>query len=68
MFSMLLEPMTEDMQRIMETWEEENFDALLELVHKMHGAGCYCGVPNLQQTLQNLKWRWSLAILISGQT
>lgn len=55
MFSMLLEPMTEDMQRIMEAWEEENFDALLELVHKMHGASCYCGVPNLQQALQEFE-------------
>lgn len=55
MFSMLLEPMSEDMQSIMQAWEDEEFDRLLELVHRMHGATRYCGVPNLQHALETFE-------------
>ena len=57
MFSMLLEPMTEDMQRIVEAWEEENFDALLELVHKYTVLAAIAAYPICSKPCKNLKWR-----------
>ncbi|WP_372964762.1 ATP-binding protein [Marinobacter sp.] len=48
LFSMLLEQLHTDIPRIQELWSEKNFEALLECVHKLHGATRYCGVPELR--------------------
>lgn len=55
MFKLLLEGMAEDISSIMEAWEEEDINALLELVHKMHGASRYCGVPRLRNALETFE-------------
>ncbi|HUH58393.1 MAG TPA: Hpt domain-containing protein, partial [Pseudomonadales bacterium] len=51
-FKLLLESMAEDIAAIMEAWEEEDIGTLLELVHKIHGASRYCGVPKLRDVLE----------------
>jgi two-component system sensor histidine kinase BarA len=48
LFSMLLEQLQTDSQRIPELWQNQQLDALLECVHKLHGATRYCGVPELR--------------------
>lgn len=55
MFKLLLESMAEDISAIMEAWEEEDIATLLELVHKMHGASRYCGVPKLRDALESFE-------------
>lgn len=55
LFTMLLDSLATDTQRIMEAWENEEFAALLEQVHKLHGATRYCGVPKLTQALEKLE-------------
>lgn len=55
MFQMLLEPLGSEAEQIMQAWEDENFEKLLDVVHKMHGATRYCGVPKLQESLGSLE-------------
>ena len=49
MMDMLLDSLEADKSSINLALEEENFDELLERVHKLHGATKYCGVPDLQK-------------------
>lgn len=55
MFNLLLESMAADISNIMAAWEEEDIGALLELVHKMHGASRYCGALKLRNILEELE-------------
>lgn len=63
MFMMLLDSLHTDMQQIMQAWEEEDMDTLLEKVHRVHGASRYCGVPCLRSTLEKFE-----TALKSGQS
>ncbi len=55
MFRMLLDSLVVDMPAIMDAWEEEDMEQLLERVHRVHGATRYCGVPCLRNTLEKLE-------------
>lgn len=55
MFSMLLNSLQRDSDAALEAWELEDFDLLLEKVHKIHGACRYCGVPLLRQTVNDFE-------------
>ena len=44
---MLLEGIRSDLPKMKRYWQEENFTALHEIVHRIHGGACYCGVPQL---------------------
>ena len=55
MFRMLLDSLATDIPLIMEAWEEDDMEALLEQVHRVHGATRYCGVPCLRGTLEKLE-------------
>ncbi|OZB15088.1 MAG: hybrid sensor histidine kinase/response regulator, partial [Marinobacter sp. 34-60-7] len=48
LFSMLLEQLNTDIDRVGELWDNQHMDELLECVHKLHGATRYCGVPELR--------------------
>ena len=50
MFSMLLDTLTKDQQQINLLYQQGDYKALLELVHRLHGATHYCGVPRLRMT------------------
>lgn len=55
MFRMLLDSLHNDMQHIVDAWEEEDMENLLERVHRVHGATRYCGVPCLRSTLETFE-------------
>jgi two-component system sensor histidine kinase BarA len=47
MFSMLTETLQRDQEQINQYYQQGDYKALLELVHRLHGATLYCGVPRL---------------------
>lgn len=55
LLSMLLEQLTTDAEHIQSDWQHEQLDAMLETVHKLHGATRYCGVPQLREAAENLE-------------
>ncbi|WP_419811244.1 ATP-binding protein [Bacterioplanoides sp.] len=55
MFSMLLNSLQRDSDAALEAWELEDFELLIEKVHKIHGACRYCGVPLLRQTVNDFE-------------
>ena len=55
LFTMLLSSLPQETKLIMDAWEMENYETLLELVHKLHGACRYCGVPRLLKSLEELE-------------
>ncbi len=48
MLEMLLDSLDEHEFLVNLYWSENNINALQEVVHKLHGGCCYCGVPELQ--------------------
>jgi two-component system sensor histidine kinase BarA len=40
---------------IKNAWEADNLPALLEIIHKLHGAVCYCDVPLLKASVNQLE-------------
>ena len=55
LFIMLLDSLAEETVKMMDAWEEEDYQTLEELVHKMHGGARYCGVPKLIHSLETLE-------------
>jgi len=55
LFSMLLEQIPSDREKIREFWEKDDMDSLLDCVHKLHGATRYCGVPELRAAANDLE-------------
>ncbi|WP_456319470.1 Hpt domain-containing protein [Marinobacter salinisoli] len=55
LFSMLLEQMRFDHDRVEELWQDQDLDGLLDCVHKLHGATRYCGVPELRTAANRLE-------------
>lgn len=50
MLEMLLGTLSQDLSEIQIQWQEKNYLAAHEIVHRIHGGACYCGVPNLLKT------------------
>jgi len=61
MLSMLLEKIDEDRKSINAAHEAKNWSALLEQVHRLHGATCYTGIPQLSGTTKTLETSIKLA-------
>ena len=55
LFSMLLEQLKPDQETIAARWAEEDYEAVLECVHKLHGATRYCGVPELREASEQFE-------------
>lgn len=55
LFSMLLEQLHTDTERVRALWDNNEAEALLECVHKLHGATRYCGVPELRTAANRLE-------------
>lgn len=55
MFAMLLTSLQRDADAARQAWELEQFDLLLEKVHKIHGACRYCGVPLLRRVVHDFE-------------
>ncbi len=54
-FEKLREILPLEKQRINQDYQKRNWQALRDRVHKLHGACCYCGVPNLKSCVQTLE-------------
>ncbi|WP_323815040.1 response regulator [Cellvibrio sp. NN19] len=48
MLSMLLGGLENEKQQIAAALAENNFEELGELIHRLYGSSCYCGVPRLK--------------------
>jgi len=55
LFSMLLEQLHTDLPEIRARWQQNDLDGLLDIVHKLHGATRYCGVPELREAANRLE-------------
>jgi two-component system sensor histidine kinase BarA len=51
LLGMLLEQIDEDREKIFQAYNERDYDEMLRLVHKLHGAVAYCGVPRLRRAV-----------------
>ncbi len=47
MLTMLLHSLKTDIDDIIRHWQEKSYQDLHEVVHRIHGGACYCGVPAL---------------------
>ena len=47
---MLIDTLGKDQRQINQLYQQGDYKALLELVHRLHGATHYCGVPRLRLT------------------
>ncbi|HTN31202.1 MAG TPA: response regulator [Pseudomonas sp.] len=52
MLAMLLDSLEADRQAILIAWERWDREALIERIHRLHGATRYCGVPQLRAACQ----------------
>jgi len=57
MLSMLLNSLPQDVEDISAYRKEEQYEALHEIVHRIHGGACYCGVPRLLRSSTKLDKR-----------
>lgn len=55
LFNMLINTLAVETPLIIQEWEDERFDDLLERVHKIHGGTRYSGVPRLMNALGALE-------------
>jgi two-component system sensor histidine kinase BarA len=55
MLSMLLEKIDSDQRNINDAYQTRDWKLLLEHVHKLHGATCYTGIPQLSGTTKTLE-------------
>jgi two-component system sensor histidine kinase BarA len=51
----LITSLPQEQDRIQRAFQERNWAALRDWVHRLHGACCYCGVPILKRSVQNLE-------------
>ncbi len=51
MRTLLLKNLPEEFAAIKIAYQQSNQDELLHLVHKLHGAICYCGIPKLKSAI-----------------
>jgi two-component system, NarL family, sensor histidine kinase BarA len=45
---LLIAGIPEEKQLIMNAMQEKNFEQAGEIIHKLYGSSCYCGVPRLK--------------------
>jgi len=55
MLNILLTDLPNDKWEIAAAFNANDFETMLKLVHKLHGAVCYCGTPRLKEAVFNLE-------------
>ncbi len=55
MLARFIEHLEQDLQKIVHAKEKKDLKALSNIVHRLHGACCYCGVPNLKRMLKTFE-------------
>jgi two-component system, NarL family, sensor histidine kinase BarA len=48
MLKMLITGIAEEKQLIIDAMQDNNFEQAGEVIHKLYGSSCYCGVPRLK--------------------
>lgn len=56
MFTMLVEKLSDELDQARLAMEAGHSDHLLEIIHKLHGACCYTGVPALKSAAQRFEY------------
>lgn len=49
LLGLLVDTLPEELSAIKRLYQAQNYSLLLQRVHKLHGALCYCGVPRLKR-------------------
>ncbi|WP_067518251.1 response regulator [Endozoicomonas ascidiicola] len=57
MLTMMKQGLDDDLKVLQESWQSNDCLAMLERVHRLHGACRYCGVPELEQICDRLETR-----------
>lgn len=52
---MLIKDLPNDTSAINACYKAQNYQEMLRLVHKLHGALCYCGLPRLKTVVSRLE-------------
>ncbi len=55
MLTMLVKSLPEEIEKIRQLKEKNDSKELLQRLHKLHGAVCYCGVPRLKRAIHSLE-------------
>jgi len=55
MLLLLIETLPQEFDDIKQAYDLKNYPLLLQKVHKLHGAVCYCGVPRLKESISILE-------------
>ena len=55
LLSMLTRNLPDDLSSINQSFEARNYVELRKLLHKLHGALCYCGAPRLKMLVSRLE-------------
>jgi two-component system, NarL family, sensor histidine kinase BarA len=55
LLNMFMEQLPEYKNNIQQCYQQKDFDALHQHVHKLHGATCYCGMSRLQSLLSRFE-------------
>lgn len=55
MLSLLIHGLNNEMTLIKQNYQNKNYQQLLQKVHKLHGAACYCGVPRLKSVIASIE-------------
>ncbi|MCE9678076.1 two-component sensor histidine kinase BarA [Shewanella sp. AS1] len=55
MLQMLLDSIPQTRSNLTDALEQLNNQAMLAIVHKLHGASCYCGVPTTQRLCREIE-------------
>jgi two-component system sensor histidine kinase BarA len=54
MLSLLITSIANDKDKMVSLYKNKDWEKLGDLVHKLNGGSCYCGVPDLQQYAQSI--------------
>lgn len=57
MLMLLMAQLPGELEKIVDSYNRKDSQALLMLTHKLHGAASYCGTPVLKEALSLLEWR-----------
>lgn len=55
MLALLIKGLPNDISHIHQAYKTKKYTELVRLVHKLHGALCYCGIPRLKAVISHLE-------------
>ncbi len=55
LFNLLIKTLPKDSNTINKLYNEKNYSALQQHIHRLHGALCYCGVPRLKALIEHVE-------------